>query len=318
MVRAVIDRVGELAALGTAGCWVISALAFERAGKRIGSLSLNLIRLVLALVPLSLWGLATRGHALPVDASAGSWAWLSLSALIGLVLGDLCLFRAFVLIGPRLATLIMASTPVWTTLFGFLVLGEVLGPRELLGVGLCIAGIGWAVSGRSPTPVQPEPKPEPEPEPEPEPRPAGAWRFASNGVILALAGAVGQAGGLVTSKLGMGDYDPFAATQIRVLAAIVGFAVLITAWGWWPRVSEAVRDRQAMAPASLGALAGPFLGVGLSLLAVQLAPTGIAASLMATTPILMLPVSWIRGEPVGVAGLLGALLAVAGVAILLA
>ena len=316
MVRAVIDRAGELAALGTAGCWVVSALAFERAGKRIGSLSLNLIRLVIALVPLSVWGLLSRGHALPVDASATSWAWLSLSSLIGLVLGDLCLFRAFVLIGPRLATLIMASTPVWTAVFGFVFLGEVLGARELLGIGLTIAGIAWAVSGRQPAaPEAPAEAAEPasvNPVAEPS-----RWRFASNGVALAIAGALGQAGGLVASKFGMGDYDPFAATQIRVLAAIVGFAGLITAWGWWPRVRAAVRDREAMAPATLGAFAGPFLGVGLSLLAVQLAPAGIAASLMATTPILMLPVAWIRGERVGTSGLLGALLAVAGVAMLL-
>jgi drug/metabolite transporter (DMT)-like permease len=78
-----------------------------------------------------------------------------------------------------------------------------------------------------------------------------------------------------------------------------------------------VRDREAMAPTAIGAIAGPFLGVGLSLLAVQLAPTGVAASLMATTPILMLPVARMRGESIGVAGLLGAVLAVAGVALLL-
>lgn len=307
-----IERAGELAALGTAGCWVVSAIAFERAGKRIGSLSLNLLRLVIALVPLSLWGLVGRGHALPVDADAQTWGWLALSSLIGLVLGDLCLFRAFVLIGPRLSTLIMASTPVWTVLFGFAFLGEILGPRELLGIALTVGGIAWAIAQR-PAAAQPVDQPASETPAEPPSK----WRFVGNGVALAFAGSFGQAGGLVASKYGMGDYDPFAATQIRVLVAIVGFAVLITAWGWWPRVSKAVRDAEAMKPTAVGAMAGPFLGVGLSLLAVQLAATGVAASLMATTPILMLPVVWLRGEKVGVAGLLGALLAVGGVAMLL-
>jgi drug/metabolite transporter (DMT)-like permease len=302
----VIDRAGEFAALGTAVCWVVTAISFERAGKRIGSLSLNLIRLVMALVPLSLWGLFTRGHALPIDADATAWAWLSLSAVIGLVIGDLCLFRAFVLIGPRLATLIMASVPVWTTAFGFVFLGETLGARELLGVALTVGGIGWAVATRPP--------PNPEQAPATEPRTSG---LAGNGVLLAFAGALGQAGGLVASKHGMGDYDPFAATQIRVLAAVFGFALLITMWRWWPRVLTAVRDTKAMAPAAAGAIAGPFLGVGLSLLAVQLAPTGVAASLMATTPILMLPLARMRGESIGVAGLFGAVLAVVGIAVLL-
>jgi drug/metabolite transporter (DMT)-like permease len=303
----VIDRAGELAALSTAVCWVVTAICFERAGKRIGSLSLNLIRLVLALVPLSLWGLLSRGHALPLDADATAWGWLSLSSLIGLVIGDLCLFRSFVLIGPRLATLIMASVPVFTAAFGFVFLDEVLGLRELAGIGLTVAGIGWAVARRPmTTAIEVAPPSEP-----------NTNKLAGNGVLLALAGALGQAGGLVASKHGMGDYDPFAATQIRVLAAIVGFAVLVTASGWWPRVLAAVRDREAMKPTAIGAVAGPFLGVGLSLLAVQLAPTGVAASLMATTPILMLPVARLRGESIGLAGLLGAVLAVAGVALLL-
>jgi drug/metabolite transporter (DMT)-like permease len=303
-----IERAGELAALATAGCWVITALSFEAAGKRIGSLSLNLIRLTMAMVPLCLWGLVSRGHALPLDAAPSAWAWLSLSGLIGFTLGDLCLFRAFVLIGPRLATLIMASVPVWTSLFGFVFLDERLHGRELLGISLTVAGIAWAVSQRQP-PAATETSSETGSK-------VSRWRFASSGIALAVAGALGQAVGLVLSKHGMADYDAFAATQIRVLAGIGGFALVITLWHWWPRVREAVRDTKAMGPTALGAVFGPFLGVGLSLLAVQLAPTGVASSVMATTPILMLPVSWIRGEKFGWAGALGAVIAVAGVAVL--
>jgi drug/metabolite transporter (DMT)-like permease len=308
-----IERAGELAALATAGCWVITALSFEAAGKRIGSLSLNLIRLTMAMVPLCVWGLVSRGHALPLDAAPSAWAWLSLSGLVGFTLGDLCLFRAFVLIGPRLATLIMASVPVWTSLLGFVFLDERLHGRELLGISLTVAGIAWAVSQRQPPAAATQTNSETNSE-------AGSkvsrWRFASSGIALAVAGALGQAVGLVLSKHGMADYDAFAATQIRVLAGIGGFALVITLWHWWPRVREAVRDTKAMGPTALGAVFGPFLGVGLSLLAVQLAPTGVASSVMATTPILMLPVSWIRGEKFGWAGALGAVIAVAGVAVL--
>lgn len=306
-----IERAGELAALATAGCWVITALSFEAAGKRIGSLSLNLIRLVMSLVPLCLFGLVSRGHALPLDADPSAWAWLTLSGLVGFTLGDLCLFRAFVLIGPRLATLIMASVPVWTSLLGFVFLDERLLGRELLGIALTVSGIAWAVSQRQATPAAPETDGGSKPASKPS-----RWRFASSGIAMALAGALGQAVGLVLSKHGMADYDAFAATQIRVLAGIAGFAIVITLWRWWPRVREAVRDTKAMGPTAIGAVFGPFLGVGLSLLAVQLAPTGVASSVMATTPILMLPVSWIRGEKFGWAGALGAVIAVAGVAVL--
>ncbi len=300
-----MNHAGELAALGAAACWVVSALSFESAGKRIGSLSLNLIRLTMALVPLSLWGLISRGQWIPLDADAHTWTWLSASALVGFVFGDLCLFRSFVLIGPRLGVLIMASAPMWTTLLGLAFLGETLDGRDLAGMSLTLMGIAWAIVHR--------PKPTAEPGEPASPPP----RANVEGILLALGGALGQAGGLVLSKHGMGDYDPFAATQIRVMVGVLGFAAVITGLRWWRKLGEALHDRDAMKATALGAVFGPFLGVSCSLVAIQLAPTGVAATLMATTPILMLPVAWIRGERFGLAGALGAVIAVAGVVLLL-
>lgn len=297
-----IDHAGELAALGAASCWVVSALSFEAAGKRIGSLTLNLIRLAMALLPLSLWGLIARGQLVPLDADAHAWTWLAASGLVGFVIGDLCLFRAFVLIGPRLGVLIMASAPVWAALLGWSMLGESLDTRDLAGMALTLAGIGWAIVQRPRADAS---------------EPAGPPRYDLVGLALALGGALGQAGGLILSKHGMGEFDPFAATQIRVIVGTLGFALVITAVGWWPRVSAALRDAPAMRATALGATFGPFLGVGCSLVAIQLAPTGVAATLMATTPILMLPISWFRGERIGTGGVLGALLAFAGVVLLL-
>ncbi|MFV8754532.1 DMT family transporter [Nannocystaceae bacterium ST9] len=300
-----MNHAGELAALGAASCWVVSALSFESAGKRIGSLNLNLIRLTIALVPLALVGLIARGQPIPLDADAHTWTWLSVSALLGFVFGDLCLFRAFVLIGPRLGMLIMASAPMWTTLLGLAFLGESIEASDLAGMALTLAGIGWAIAQKPPSSER-EPG-----------APTVPATINVQGVLLALCGALGQAGGLISSKHGMGDFDPFAATQIRVMIGVLGFAALITGLGWWGKIGEALRDRDAMKATTLGAMFGPFLGVGLSLVAVQQAPTGIAATLMATTPILMLPVAWIRGERFGLGGALGALLAFAGVVLLL-
>lgn len=108
-----------------------------------------------------------------------------------------------------------------------------------------------------------------------------------------------------------------AATQIRVLAGIVGFSLLFVALGWWPQVRAALADRRALAYTATGAFFGPFLGVSLSLFAVQHAPTGVAASLMAISPLLIIPVAMLRGEErVGLGGIAGALLAVGGVALL--
>lgn len=299
-----IPHAGELAALGTAACWVATALAFEAAGRRIGSLTVNLLRLLVAIVLGAAAGWALRGHALPLDAGRHQWLWLSLSGLVGFTFGDLCLFRAFVVLGSRLSTLMMALVPPLTALIGWALLGEVLAGRDLAGMALTVTGVGWAVRERSRGGAAAAAGGGP-------PRPTAA------GVALGLGGALGQAGGLVLSKLGMAGYDPFAATQIRVLAGTAGYLVLFAVLGWWPRAARALADRRALGYTAVGAFFGPFLGVSLSLVAVRYTLTGVAASIMATTPVLIIPALVLLGrERVGPGGWLGALVAVSGVALL--
>jgi len=290
---------GELAALATACCWTTSALAFEAAGRRVGSLALNLIRLVPALVLLSLYSWLVRGVAFPVDASAHAWLWLSLSGLVGFTVGDLCLFRAFVRVGARVSMLLMATVPLLTTVLGLLIMGELLSVRQLLGMLLTVAGISSVALERRPDEA------------------GQLRRLPLDGILLALGGAAGQALGLVLSKLGMGAYDAFAATQIRVLAGIVGLSVVFTAIGWWPRVRTALADRPALVPTGIGAFFGPFLGVSLSLVAIKYTYAGVAATLMALVPVLIIPVSVLLfGEKVSRTAVLGAVVAVAGTALL--
>ncbi|MBL4686265.1 MAG: DMT family transporter [Nannocystaceae bacterium] len=298
---------GELAALGTALCWAFTAVCFAAAGARIGSLSVNLIRLVIALAMLTAFEAVVRGTALPLDASAHAWTWLSISGIVGFCIGDLCLFRALVVIGPRLSSLLMSLAPLLTAVFGWLLLGETLSATEALGMTLTIAGLGWAVLDRTPPAANHQGARAPK------------GRALAVGVALGIGGAAGQAGGLVLSKYGMGQYDPFAATQIRVIAGIAGFSLLFVVTGWWPRTIRALREGRAMLYTSAGAFFGPFVGVSLSLLAVQRTSTGVAAALMATSPILVIPiVMFVRRERVGLGGVLGAIVTVAGVILLVA
>ena len=132
---------GEIAALGTAACWTVTSMAFESAGKRIGSMAVNLIRLVMALGFLTVWGAIVRGQALPLDASGHNWLWLSISGLVGFAIGDLCLFRAFVLVGARISMLIMSLVPPITALTGWLLMGEVLSALDWVGMTITIAGV---------------------------------------------------------------------------------------------------------------------------------------------------------------------------------
>src|SRR5688572_4145683 len=98
---------GQLAALGAAGLWAFTALSIEGAARRIGSLTVNLVRLVFAFLFLSVVGLFVRGLPLPSDATAHNWIWLTVSGLVGFTFGDLCLYRAYIVLGPRLSSLMM-------------------------------------------------------------------------------------------------------------------------------------------------------------------------------------------------------------------
>jgi drug/metabolite transporter (DMT)-like permease len=294
-----VNRLGELFALATAGCWTITALSFESAGKRVGSRAVNFIRLGLGLAVMVLFNWARRGQPLPLDATGHQWLWLTLSGLIGFSFGDLMLFEAFVLLGARTSMLIMAAVPILTALLGWVVLGEALTVFSILGMVVTLLGIALVILER----------------------PAEGTALTTSkplaGLLCACGGVVGQSVGLVLSKYGMGSYDAFAATEIRQIAGIGGFLILFLFLRIWPQVFQALRNGKAMVGISTGAFFGPFLGVSFSLLAIQHAVTGVASTIMALTPVLIiLPAVVVFREKVTAKEVLGAVLAVAGVAIL--
>jgi len=305
---------GELAALAAAMCWASSALFFTSAGERVGSMVVNLVRLLFGFGFLALTTAVTRGLPLPTDATAHAWLWLSLSGLVGFTFGDACLFRAFLLLGPRLATLLMSLAPPFTALLGYLFLGETLSGLDLAGMAITLAGIAMAVRARQPAAEVVASRLDDHGEAERADR-----RVKTLGVILAVLAALGQAGGLVLSKHGMGAYDPLAATEIRILAGFGGLAVVFGVTRRLPALRAGLKDRRGMRAVAVGAFFGSFLGVSLSLVSIQLTQTGVAASIMATAPVLIIPLAIrFRQERIGPMAIVGAIVAVVGVALLFA
>ena len=293
------EYTGELASLLVAVFWTITALAFEKASIRIGSLSLNLIRLVMGFFFLSVFALIRRGLFLPTDADGFNWVWLAISGLIGFVFGDLFLFKSYTLIGSRFAMLIMTLAPPIAAIAGWIALGETLSWLSITGMVLTMSGISLAIFNRN------------------EGKKGISMKLSVKGFLFAFLGAAGQGIGLVLSKYGMAEYDPFAATQIRLIAGIVGFAVLTTYMGRWTKVIQATRNRQGMSAAALGSFFGPFLGVSFSLLAVKYTETGIAATIMAIVPILIIPPAIIfNKEKVKMMEVVGSLISIGGISLL--
>ncbi|NOX45608.1 MAG: DMT family transporter [Chlorobi bacterium] len=293
---------GEIAALLTAIFWTITAMVFEVAGKRVGAMTVNIVRLFIAFFIYTVYLYFTRGLAFPTDASGETWFWLVLSGLVGFVIGDQFLFRAFVMVGARISMLVMAFVPPITAMLGWIILGETLTLLNVLGMILTISGVSLVVLKR---------------EVGNDKVPGGRklkFSYPLVGILLAFGGAVGQSVGLVLSKFGMKDYNAFAASQIRVLAGLIGFAVLFSIQGNWNVVFKGLKDRKGMINLSVGSVFGPFLGVSFSLLAIQYTTTGIASTIMAIIPILIIPPAVIFfKEKVNKKEVIGAMIAVAGV-----
>jgi len=292
------NHVGEIAALSVALFWTISALAFESASKQVGSLSVNLIRLVLAFIFLTIFNYFYRGSLFPSDAGINQWFWLTLSGFVGFVFGDLCLFKSFTIIGSRMAMLIMTIAPPFAAFAGYILLDEHLSLYGILGIFITLTGVCMAVLGNN---IKHEKL---------------TLNVPVKGLLYALGGALGQALGLILSKKGMNGYDAFASTQIRIIAGIVGFSLIIILLRRGSNVFSAIGNRSAMAGITTGSIFGPFLGVSLSLLSLQYTSAGVASTIMSTVPVLIiLPSIIIFKQKVTILEIIGAFVSVIGVAL---
>lgn len=281
---------GEIAALAVSVCWTISGLFFEKAGYRIGSLSVNIIRLFFATVLIGITTLFFRGSFFPFDATVHNWFWLGMSGVIGFFLGDLFLFKSYMIIGSRTAALIMSFAPMITAILGWFLLSEKLSPRDIIAILVCLTGIIIAISNRR-----------------------MRLNISARGLLYAFGGAAGQAVGLILSKKGMGDYNPLAATQIRAIFGLICFALMITYLGRWKNILNALKDVHGMKSVSFGSFFGPFIGVTLSLFAIQQTKTGIASTLMALVPILIIwPSAVMFKEKIKPQHIIGAIITVVG------
>lgn len=308
---------GQLAGLTTAIMWTITPLFFTASSRRIGPVALNGVRLLFGVVLLGTTHRLLTGHWIP-QAHSEQIIYLAVSGFIGLTIGDQVLFTSFLDIGPRLAMLIMTISPLVAAFFGWVVLGETLNPFAMIGIGMTLGGVAWVVAER------------------PKSATLEKTDRKFRGVILAMIGAVCQAGGLLLSKKGMGHgtlpedqfIPPQTATLIRMCFAALGMAPIVAVHAWNTRKRDGIDNAprfisgtRAIGPGLLfalcGATTGPFLGVWMSLEAANRAPVGVAQTLCSLAPIFMLPtVAILHREHITLRATLGAILAVAGSALL--
>jgi drug/metabolite transporter (DMT)-like permease len=293
---------GELAALGTSVCWSATASFFSIAARRVGSMAVNRTRLALAVALLALTHWAILGSLVPLAAEPSRWFWLGLSGVVGLVLGDAFLFQAFIWVGPRIGMLMMSLAPIIAALLALFFLGETLAPMQWLAIVVTLAGVGMVVLDRQ----------------RPAPAPGEKPNFA-RGILFGFGAATGQASGLVLAKRGLeGNFNALSGVLIRMLIAFIVIWIVAALLKQAGETLRRVRaERNVMLPLIGGAVTGPYIGVWLSLIAVQRTEVGIASTLMALPPVFLLPIGrFIFKESIGFQAIAGTLVAVGGVAML--
>ncbi len=295
--------VGEIAALLTAGCWAFNSVVFTWAGKRVGAVTVNAMRLWIAIPALVLLHWLLYGTPFPFAVEPWRLLCLGVSGVIGFIAGDTMLFASFLLIGPRLAMLLSLLVPVFSALLAWVWLGETLRVPVIISILVTIGGVAWVVAEKT------------APAGEPASRQPRQDRL---GIVLAVGGAAGQALGLLFSRMGLaGGYSAISATHVRVTVAGMVLVLLGLLQGKPLAHLARMKDRKALLEITAGALTGPALGVILSLVAIAHASIGVASTLMSLTPVMLLPVShFLFKEKITSRAIVGTLVALLGVVLL--
>ena len=295
-----MQHLGEWAALATAALWSVGYLAFTAAVRRIGADRVNRLRLLFAVVILAAAHFAVYGVLLPTGADASRWLWLSLSGVVGFTIADAFLFRALYHLGAHRTSVVTALIPVSSAFLAWVTMGERLSRTQFLGVAITVFAVGLIATAR------------------PSPKEKDASRSPRLGVLFALGAVAAQSSRYVLCVKGMSGGFPILSTNVmQILAAAVAAWVLALLGGRWRSTFDALRDRPAAVATAVGAVVGPVLGVTLSLVALSASRVGVASTLMALSPVFLLPLSWlVFRERVTWRSVVGTALAVGGVAVL--
>jgi len=301
-----VTYIGELISIGVAFSWTATALLSEFGSKRLGNLTLNVLRMALALVFSVILFWYVTGLPLPPVVSMEACGWMLLSGLVGYVIGDFCLFQCYIIIGSRYGQLFMTLAPLAAALMAWIALGQQMAPMSIIAMLVTLIGIGISVLGRGE-------------------HHKVSLKLPLNGVLFAVGAALCQGIGLVLSKIGMDHYEtgampdwliPFSANFLRCIAGIIGFSILLYFREGFKSLREVLHDRKGMTVATATTIFGPFVGVGFSLMAVQYTSAGIASTLMALTPIIIiLPSYWLFRQRITWRAVLGAIISVLGVSL---
>ena len=304
---------GEIISIGVAFSWTLAALSSEIGSKHLGVFVMNVWRMALALIFSCLLCFVLLGSPFPIYASLQTWGWLLLSGVIGYFFGDWCLFNSYLTIGSRYGQLFMTLAPMFTAFAAWGTLGQTLSWKAILAMTITITGIAISIMGRG------------------EGKSLFHIQLPAKGILFGIGAGMGQGFGYVLSKIGMDHYIadvpatvlpsiidklPFASNLIRCVAGLICFLLWLVMRGELPRLRHSIHDHRGLLAMLVAVFSGPVIGVGFSLMAANYVEAGIASTIMAMTPIIiLLPSHWLFHQPVTLKGIIGAVVSVIGVSL---
>ena len=287
--------IGESAALAAALLWALSSVVYSRLGLKIPPLQLNLYKGIIA-IAFILVTLLIQGAAF-ANLSAFTVILLILSGIVGIGLGDTAYFSALNSLGARRTLLLETSSPPMGAFLALVFIGEQLSIGAWCGILLTVLGIAWVISERNPT---------------------NNISVSRKGIIWGLLAAIAQATGAVISRFALiqSDVSPLESTLIRLIGGTIIVIVLL----FLPKAKQ-TNIKWQLSWRSLGIIAiaafgSTYLGIWLQQTSLKFAPTGIAQTFLATSPLFILPIVALQGEKVSLRAVLGVAISLAGIALI--
>ncbi|MBW4533748.1 MAG: DMT family transporter [Pleurocapsa minor HA4230-MV1] len=287
--------IGESAALSAALLWAISSVIYSRLGLKIPPLQLNLYKGIIAIALVAIT-LLIQGTAL-INLSTSTVVLLTISGMIGIGLGDTAYFSALNSLGARRTLLLETSSPPMGALLALIFIGEQLAYSSWCGIFLTILGIAWVISERNPVDQS---------------------SVSPQGIMWGILAAIAQALGAVISRYALiqSTVSPLESTLIR----LIGGTVIVIGLLFFPVTKQTTMQwqlsRRSLEIIAIAAFGSTYLGIWLQQISLKFAPTGIAQTFLATSPLFILPIVALQGEKISLRAILGVVVSLAGIALM--
>ncbi|MGB5636634.1 MAG: DMT family transporter [Waterburya sp.] len=295
MIVSFDNFIGEIAALSAALLWAVSSVIYSRLGLKIPPLQLNLYKGLIA-IALIIITLLIQDTAFS-NLSVSTIALLFLSGIIGIGLGDTAFFTALNSLGARRTLLLETSSPPMGALLALIFIGEQLTYSAWSGILLTILGVAWVIS---------------------EGNPVDHISISRQGILWGISAAIAQATGAVISRFALiqSDISPLESSLIR----LVGGTVIVLSLLSFP-VAQQAKIKWRISWRSLGIIAiatfgSTYLGIWLQQTSLKFAPTGIAQTFLATSPLFILPIVALQGEKISLRAILGVVISLGGIVLM--